>query len=286
MTYLAVGLNHRSAPTDLLEELTLPAETVLKALAELTSHGVVNEAVVISTCNRTEFYLHAERFHDGFRICRDALALVSGIDVDRFGEYLYVHHGGEAVEHLFNVTAGLDSVVLGEHEVLGQIRSAWDTARSEGTSRALLDPLFEHAIVAGQAGPVRDRHRPAHRLPGPLRRRTRRGPIARPRRTSRCWSSVPVRWALRWPRRWPEMEYESCSSAIEPPRRPRRWPVKVGGQARSLADLTRLVQSADVIVTATGATGIPDRGRHVRASVASVCSCWTWRSLGTCPRTS
>ena len=150
MTYLAVGLNHRSAPSELLEDLTLADEVLGKTLTELTSHSFVNEAVVISTCNRTEFYVHAERFHDGFRACRDALSIVSGVDADRFGEYLYVHHASDAVQHLFNVTAGLDSVVLGEHEILGQVRSSWERARIEGTAATLLDPLFEHAIAAGR----------------------------------------------------------------------------------------------------------------------------------------
>ncbi len=150
MSYLAVGLNHRSAPPELLEQLTLSNDVMAKALAELTSHAFVNEAVVISTCNRTEFYVHAERFHDGFRACRDALSVLSGVDADRFGEYLYVHHASDAVQHLFNVSAGLDSVVLGEHEILGQVRSSWEVARIEGAASTLLDPLFEHAVAAGR----------------------------------------------------------------------------------------------------------------------------------------
>lgn len=254
MTYLVVGLNHRSAPTELLEQLTLPAETVPKALAELASHGVVNEAVVISTCNRTEIYLHAERFHDGFRICRDALALVSGIDVDRFDEYLYVHHGGEAVEHLFNVTAGLDSVVLGEHEVLGQIRSAWDTARSEGTSRALLNPLFEHAIMAGRRvrsetaigqrtvslahSAVELAEDRLHNLDGKSVLVVGSGEVG---------ASVAEALARKGVR-----ELLVCNRT---PEKAAALAEKVGGQARSLSELTRLLQTADVIVTATGARG-------------------------------
>ena len=82
MTYLAVGLNHRSAPPELLEAVALPAEVIPKLLHELTAHDVVNEAVVISTCNRIEVYLHAERFHDGFRVTRDALSLLTGVSAD------------------------------------------------------------------------------------------------------------------------------------------------------------------------------------------------------------
>ena len=150
MTVIAIGLNHRSAPLGVLEQMTLSADDVPKALAEIVSSPVVNEAVLLSTCNRTEVYVHAERFHDAYRDVREALAVMVGLDSSAFVDHLYVHFDGDAIDHLFAVSAGLDSAVLGEHEILGQIRGAWDRARIEGISGPLLNPVFEHAVTAGK----------------------------------------------------------------------------------------------------------------------------------------
>jgi glutamyl-tRNA reductase len=150
MTVVAIGLNHRSAPPATLERLAVSADSLPKALGEITGSDVVTEAVVISTCNRTEVYVHAERFHDGFRDVREALALLSGADPESFDDALYVHYHDEAARHLFRVAAGLDSLVLGEHEVLGQVAKAWESARAEGTSGPVLNLLFQRAVEAGK----------------------------------------------------------------------------------------------------------------------------------------
>ncbi len=150
MILIVLGINHRSAPLDVLERASMSADLVPKALAELTAGEHVNEAVLISTCNRVEIYAHVERFHDGFEQLRHALSIVSGMDTTDFADHLYVYSHEEAVRHLFTVAAGLDSAVLGEHEILGQVRTAWDTARLEGAASVLLEPLFTHAIKCGK----------------------------------------------------------------------------------------------------------------------------------------
>ena len=150
MTVIAIGLNHRSAPLGVLEQMTLSADDIPKALAEIASSPVVNEVVLLSTCNRTEVYVHAERFHDAYRDVREALSVMVGLDASAFVDHLYVHFDGDAIDHLFSVSAGLDSAVLGEHEILGQMRTAWERARLEGTSGSLLNPVFEHAVTAGK----------------------------------------------------------------------------------------------------------------------------------------
>lgn len=150
MTVVAIGLNHRTAPAAMLEQVTVSTDDVPKALAQVSNSEVVTEAVVLSTCNRTEFYVHAERFHDGFRDVRDALGVLSGLDPEAFDPYLYVHYHQEAVRHLFEVTAGLDSVVLGEHEILGQVGRAWEHARIEDSSGPLLNLLFQRAVECGK----------------------------------------------------------------------------------------------------------------------------------------
>ncbi|MEZ5342886.1 MAG: glutamyl-tRNA reductase [Acidimicrobiales bacterium] len=150
MTVIAIGLNHRSAPLSVLEQVTFSAEAIPKVLAEVTSSEFVNEAVVLSTCNRTEVFVHAERFHEAYRDVRNSLAVLAGVDDDSFVEHLYVHFHEEAITHLFCVASGLDSAVLGEHEILGQCKIAWETAKAEGAAGSLLNPLFAHAIACGK----------------------------------------------------------------------------------------------------------------------------------------
>ncbi|MFV0256956.1 MAG: glutamyl-tRNA reductase [Acidimicrobiales bacterium] len=150
MTVVAIGLNHRTSPEDLLERMTLGSDGVIKLLVETAGSEVVNEAVVLATCNRTEVYVDAERFHDGFRDVRHAMGLVAGVAPERFDPYLYVHYHEEAVRHLFRVTAGLDSAVLGEHEILGQVRRAWASSHDETTTGPVLNLLFKRAVEAGK----------------------------------------------------------------------------------------------------------------------------------------
>ena len=269
MTYLAVGLNHRSAPAELLESLTLNAEVIPKALAELTAQDCVNEAVVISTCNRTEFYVHAERFHDGFKVCRDALSVLSGVDMDRFGDYLYVHHASDAVQHLFNVTAGLDSVVLGEHEILGQVRTSWETARGEGASGALLNPLFEHAVSAGRR--VRTDTAIGQRTVSLAHSAVelaedRLSDLADKRVLVVGTGEVGASVADALVRRGVG-ELAVCNRTFEIAE---ALAARVGGIARPFSELASLIAEADVVITATGAAGFvveaemfPVRGERV-----------------------
>ncbi len=150
MTIIAIGLNHKNTPVPLMEKVNFGVEEIPKVLAEVGSSEVVSEAVVLSTCNRTELYVHAERFHDGFRDVRSALGLLSGVESDHFDPYLYVHYHAEAARHLFEVAAGLDSAILGEHEILGQVARSWEWARTEGSSGPLLNLLFQRAIESGK----------------------------------------------------------------------------------------------------------------------------------------
>ena len=150
MSVVVIGLNHRSTPLDLLERMTIGDAGLPKALHDLISRDDVSEAVVLSTCNRTEVYAVAERFHGAYQNIRDFLAEVAFLAPEDFSDHLYVHYDAPAVAHLFTVAAGLDSAVLGESEILGQVRSAWDKARQEGTAGPALNLLFRHALEAGK----------------------------------------------------------------------------------------------------------------------------------------
>jgi glutamyl-tRNA reductase len=150
MSIVVIGVNHRTGSLALLERLAIGPDAHGKALAGLVSRHNIREAVVLSTCNRTEIYAVAERFHGAFADIRDFLCDLGGLDPDELHPHLYSQHDDAAVAHLFEVAAGLDSAVLGESEILGQVRSAWEIAQHEGSAKATLNLLFRHAIETGK----------------------------------------------------------------------------------------------------------------------------------------
>jgi glutamyl-tRNA reductase len=150
MSIVVIGVNHRTGSLALLERLAIGPDAHGKALAGLISLQTIREAVVLSTCNRTEVYAVAERFHGAFADIRDFFSDLAGLDPDELHPHLYSQHDDAAVTHLFEVAAGLDSAVLGESEILGQVRSAWAAAQDEGTAKATLNLLFRHAIETGK----------------------------------------------------------------------------------------------------------------------------------------
>ncbi len=150
MSVLVVGVSHKSAPVSLLERLALDANGVTKLLADLMDCEHVSEAAVIATCNRLEVYAHVDRFHG-------SVDEVSRLLVDRAGEstealvpHLYVHYDDGAVAHLFNVAAGLDSMVIGESQVLGQTRDALRLGQDLGSVGPALNVLFQQALRVGK----------------------------------------------------------------------------------------------------------------------------------------
>jgi glutamyl-tRNA reductase len=150
VSLVAFGLSHRTAPLATLERVSVAKDRLAKLLHRLCSDDAVAGAVVLSTCNRTEVYLDAERFHDSYRAARDALADQAEMVSHELVPHLSVSYETDAVEHLFTVAAGLESAVLGEHEILGQVRDAWEQARVEGTVTPALDLLFRHAVEVGK----------------------------------------------------------------------------------------------------------------------------------------
>jgi glutamyl-tRNA reductase len=150
VSVVVVGANHRTASLDLLERMVVSGDRLPKLLHDLDGGDDVSEVVVLATCNRTEVYLVAERFHGAYSQVRDFFSDLTFLPPDLFAENLYVHYDEQAVRHLFEVAAGLDSAVPGEHEILGQVRTAWDIARAEGTSRRSMNLLFRHALEVGK----------------------------------------------------------------------------------------------------------------------------------------
>ena len=150
MSVVVIGLNHRTAPLDLLERMAIGDGQLAKALHDLTTREHISEALVLSTCNRTEVYAVAERFHGAYSDIRGFLADFSFLPPEEFSDHLYVHYDSAAAAHLMSVTAGLDSAVLGESEVQGQVKLAWERSRDEGTAGPALNLLLRHALEAGK----------------------------------------------------------------------------------------------------------------------------------------
>jgi len=148
---VVVGLHERDAPLEVLESVAFPDEELPKALAGLGDSPHLSETVILSTCMRTEVYAVAERFHDGVAdICRFFGERLGAAAAAALAEALVVEHDESAVRHLFAVASGIDSPVLGEGEILRQVRAAHERAQHERTSGPVLDGLFRHAVEVGK----------------------------------------------------------------------------------------------------------------------------------------
>ena len=150
MTVLVVGLSHRSAPVQVLERAAVGATEVPKLLDELLRGQHVSEAVLLSTCNRIEVYAVVDAFHGGLADVSAVLARHTGMPLTELTEHVYVHYAGSAVQHMFAVAAGLDSMVVGEAQILGQLRSAYATADAAGTVGRTLHELAQQALRVGK----------------------------------------------------------------------------------------------------------------------------------------
>jgi glutamyl-tRNA reductase len=152
MSVVAVGLHERDGELDLLASVAISDSDLPKALGELAASSHISEVVIVSTCMRTEVYAVTERFHDGLRdIQRFFENRVQGrLDPNELAERLFVAYDDSAAHHLFNVAAGIDSAVLGEGEILRQVRDAALRARAERVAGPVLEAMFRHAVEVGK----------------------------------------------------------------------------------------------------------------------------------------
>lgn len=150
MSVLVVGISHKTAPVALLERLALDRDSVHKLLTDANDADHVTEAAVIATCNRLEIYVDVDRFHGAVEEVATLLTRDSGEPVEKLLPHLYVHYDESAVSHLFHVASGLDSMVVGEGQILGQTRTALRVGQEEGTVGASLNSLFQQALRVGK----------------------------------------------------------------------------------------------------------------------------------------
>lgn len=150
MNLLVVGLSHRTAPVGELERAAVRAEETGKLLDELLRGEHVCEAMLVSTCNRVEVYAMVATFHGGLADVSGVLARHAGAGLDEFSSQLYVHYAAAGVEHLFSVASGLDSMVVGEPQILGQLRASYAAAEQAGTVGRTLHELAQQALRVGK----------------------------------------------------------------------------------------------------------------------------------------
>jgi glutamyl-tRNA reductase len=150
MSVLVVGLSHRTAPVSLLERTSLASDAQPKLLRDVATSGPVVESLLLSTCNRVELYADVDRFHSGVAELSALLAQHTGVPLDELTPHLYVHYDERAVHHLFSVATGLDSMVVGEAQILGQIKNSLALAQEQHTAGRLLNELTQQALRVGK----------------------------------------------------------------------------------------------------------------------------------------
>ncbi|TFV82946.1 glutamyl-tRNA reductase, partial [Blastococcus sp. CT_GayMR16] len=266
MSLLAVGVSHQTAPVALLEQFAMGPDDRVKALHELVAGDHVSEALVLATCNRIEVFAEVEKFHGGVADVSRVLARQAGATVEELSPYVTVHYEDQAVSHLFTVAAGLDSMVVGETQVLGQLRAAYALAREEGTVGRALHPVAQRALRVGKrvhtetgidragASLVSVALDRAEELIGSLRDRTVLVVGA---------GSMGALAATTLARRGAAVVISSRTEVSA-----HRLAGSVGGRSAPLADLPTELAAADVLVTCTGATGLVVGTDVVAAAIA------------------
>jgi glutamyl-tRNA reductase len=152
MSVLIVGMSHKAAPIELLERVSLDPSAAIKLSHMAMEAPSVTEAAVISTCNRVEIYVETDRFHGAVEEVSRLLAEHAHLDRDQLVSNVYVHYDDSAIAHLFAVASGLDSMIIGESQILGQVREALLTGQSEATVGTALNALFQQALRIGKRG--------------------------------------------------------------------------------------------------------------------------------------
>ncbi len=146
-----IGISHHHTPLAVRELFAFPAEIQQELMKEMIARGIAEECVIISTCNRTEVYIYTACPGGNFTELQDlVLEFANAQDVENIGDYIRFYNGSKAVRHLFHVAAGLESMVMGEDQILGQVKRAHEQARENGTCGVYLNTLFRYAVTAAK----------------------------------------------------------------------------------------------------------------------------------------
>lgn len=254
MSVLVVGVSHRSAPVSVLETLAVDADGATKLARAVAETEHVTGAVVVSTCNRVEVYAEVDRFHGSVEDVSLLLCGRAAVDRAELLPHLYVHYDEGAIAHLFAVAAGLDSMVVGESQVLGQVRAALVRAQDDGTVGPGLNGAFQQALRVGKRGHAEtgiDRAGPSL-VSAALDRVQARGTDLTSART------VVVGAGAMAGRTVAHLDRRGARGTVVLNRtldRAERVASPVGGRAAHLERLAETVLDANVLVCCTGATG-------------------------------
>ncbi len=146
MDLAVIGINHKTAPVEIREKLSFPANKTIEANRQLKESLLLKESLILSTCNRMEIYAVGDRDNDYVAGIKSFLSRYHGLNISEYEDRIYVRKDREAVEHLFGVAAGLDSMIIGEMEISGQVKKAYQDARESLATGKALNRLFEKAL--------------------------------------------------------------------------------------------------------------------------------------------
>jgi len=254
MSVLVIGVSHRSAPLSLLERVALDGSGVDDVVAALRPSRNVAETVVVATCNRVELYAEVATFHAGLSDLSAALSATTGVPLETLRDHLYVHYADRAVAHLFTVACGLDSMAVGESQVLGQLRAAWEAAQRSGSSGRVLGRLMQQAFRVGKRAHAEtgiDRAGASLVGAGLRRAEAALGPARDLSVLVVGAGSMSALAAATLHR----AGVASVAIANRTPERARRLADAVDGQAVGLDRLPEALAAADLVVSCTGSVG-------------------------------
>ncbi|MEE4546305.1 glutamyl-tRNA reductase [Streptomyces sp. V4-01] len=272
MSLLVVGLSHRTAPVSVLERAALAEDARTKLLHDTLAAEPAAEAVVLATCNRIELYADVDKFHAGVAELSTLLAQHSGVDLDELTPHLFVHYEDRAVHHLLSVACGLDSMVVGEGQILGQIKDALAVGQEQHTAGRMLNDLFQQALRVGKRAHSEtgiDRAGQSLVTFGLDQLAPTTGPLAGKRALVVGAGSMSSLAAATLAR----AGVAAITVANRTPERAERLAhllTEQGTQARAvgMAQVPRALAGADVVVSCTGATGLVLTADDLRAAVA------------------
>ncbi|MCM2426920.1 glutamyl-tRNA reductase [Streptomyces sp. RKAG337] len=268
MSVLVVGLSHRSAPVSLLERAALTDEAKAKLLQDALAAEPATEAAVLATCNRIELYADVDKFHAGVAELSMLLSLHSGVGLEELTPYLYVHYEDRAVHHLFSVACGLDSMVVGEGQILGQIKDALALGQELHTAGRLLNDLFQQALRVGKRAHSEtgiDRAGQSLVTFGLDQLAATTGPLAGKRVLVVGAGSMSSLAATTLAR----AGVTELVIANRTADRAERLAAQLGGRAADFDAVAGELASADLVVSCTGATGLVLDHATVAAAVAT-----------------
>ena len=253
MSLLVIGLSHRTAPVRLLEQTALTEELVVKLLGDTVGSEYVSEAVAVATCNRLEVYAEVSKFHGALAEVSELLAQYTSVPRDVLTRHFYVHYDDRAAWHMFTVACGLDSMVVGEPQILGQLRTALAVGQQVGTAGPVLNELVQQALRVGKRAHSETALDKAGQslVTAALDLALAEGAEA-PRRTVVVGAgSMSALAATTILRRYPEA---ALTVVNRTPERAERLAAAVNGTAAPLSELPTALADADLILSCTGAT--------------------------------